>query len=201
MRRTATLLVLTAVAVVVIAGVVDAVRRSSSDAESAGGNVFTIDGLTMTAPSAQVTTEGVATTVEVTTTEALGTTAQVVESAPPERLPPCTHRQLKLAIRVGEDRAEFVLRRVMGQPCHLRRLRVRLTVLDQAGDEVPVSTSNLYTQRGTAPADFAQGFVMVVLDPYIGICDPRGTFIAVASVGPYVARRTVAGSEIDCRGS
>jgi len=52
MRRTATLLVLTAVAVVVIAGVVDAVRRSSSDAESAGRNAFTIDGLTMTAPSA-----------------------------------------------------------------------------------------------------------------------------------------------------
>jgi hypothetical protein len=201
MRRTATWLVLAAVAVVVTAGVVDAVRRSSSDAESAGGNVFTIDGLTMTAPSAQVTTEGVATTVGVTTTEALDTTAQVVESAPPQRLPPCTQRQLKLAIRVGEDRAEFVLHRVMGQPCHLGRSRVRLRVLDQAGGEVPVSTSNLYTQRGTAPADFAHGFVLVILDPYIGICDPRGTFTAVASVGPYVARRTVAGSEIDCRGS
>jgi hypothetical protein len=201
MRRTATLLVLTAVAVVVIAGVVDAVRRSSSDAESARGNVLTIDGLTMTAPSAQVTTEGVATTVGVTTTEPLGTTAQVVAPAAPERLPLCTKRQLKLTIRVGEPRAEFVLRRVNGQPCHQRRLRVRLTVLDQAGDEVPVSTSNFYTQRGTAPADFAHGFVLVILDPYLAICDPRGTFTAVASVGPYVARRTVAGSEIDCRGS
>ena len=201
MRRTATLLVLTAVAVVVIVGVVDAVRRSSSDAESAGGDVLTIDGLVMTAPSAQVTTEGVATTVGVTTTEPLGTTAQVVESAPPERLPPCTQRQLKLAIRVGEPRAEFVLRRVMGQPCHLRRSRVRLRVLDQAGSEVVLSTSNFYGQRGTAPADFAHGFVLVILDPYLAICDPRGTFTAVASVGPYVARRTVAGSEIDCRGS
>jgi hypothetical protein len=201
MRRTATWLVLTAVGVVVIAGAVDAVRRSSSDAESAGGNVFTIDGLTMTAPSAQVTTGGVTSTVPVTTTESLGTTTQVVESAPPERLPPCTQRQLKLAIRVGEPRAEFVLRRVMGQPCHLRRSRVRLRVLNQAGSEVVLSTSNFYGQRGTAPADFAHGFVLVILDPYLAICDPRGTFAAVASVGPYVARRTVAGSEIDCRGS
>lgn len=197
MRRTATWLVIAAVAVVVTAGVVDAVRRSSSDAESAGGNVFTIDGLTMTAPAAQVTTEAVA----VTTTEPLGTTAQVVESAPPERLPPCTQGQLKLAIRVGEPRAEFVLRRVMGQPCHLRRSRVRLRVLDQAGSEVVLSTSNFYGQRGTAPADFAHGFVLVILDPYLAICDPRGTFTAVASVGHYVARRTVAGSQIDCRGS
>ena len=67
--------------VVLIAGVVDAVRRSSSDAESARRNVFTIDGLTMTAPSAQVTTEGVATTVGVTTTQPIDTTAQVVESS------------------------------------------------------------------------------------------------------------------------
>jgi hypothetical protein len=202
MRRKATWLILTAVGVVVIAAAVDAVRRSSSGAESAGGNVITIDGLTMTAPSAQVTTEGAATTVGVTTTtEAVDTTAQVVELAPPERLPPCTQRQLKLAIRVGEDRAEFVLRRVMGQPCHLRRSRVRLRVLDQAGSEVVLSTSNFYWQRGTPPADFDHGFVMVTLDPYLAICDPRATFTAVASVGPYVARRTVAGSEIDCRGS
>jgi len=155
MRRKATWLVLTAVGVVVIAGVVDAVRRSSSHGESAGGNVVTINDLTVTAASAQATTEGVATTVGVTTTEALDTTAQAVESAPPERLPPCTQRQLKLAIRAGEDRAEFVLRRVVGQPCHLRRSRVRLTVLDQAGSEVVLSTSNFYGQRGTAPADFA----------------------------------------------
>lgn len=200
MRRTATWLVFSAIGVVLIAGVVDAVRRSSSDAESARRNVFTIDGLTMTAPSAQVTTEGVATTVGVTTTQPIDTTAQVVKS-PPERLPPCKQRQLKLAIRVGEPRAEFVLRRVMGQPCHLRLSRVRLRVLDQAGSQVVLSTSNFYGQRGTAPADFAHGFVLVILDPYLAICDPRGTFTAVASVGPYVARRTVAGSEIDCRGS
>ena len=201
MRRTATWLVVTAVGVVVIAGVVDAVRRSSSHGESAGGNVVTINDLTVTAASAQATTEGVATTVGVTTTEALDTTAQVVVSAPPERLPPCTQRQLKLAIRVGGDRPEFVLRRVMGQPCHLRRSRVRLRVLDQAGSEVVLSTSNFYGQRGTAPADFAHGFVLVILDPYLAICDPQGTFTAVASVGPYVARRTIVGSEIDCRGS
>ena len=200
MRRTATWLVFSAIGVVLIAGVVDAVRRSSSDAESARRNVFTIDGLTMTAPSAQVTTEGVATTVGVTTTQPIDTTAQVVKS-PPERLPPCTQRQLKLAIRVGEPRAEFVLRRVMGQPCHLRLVPRRLRVLDQAGSQVVLSTSNFYGQRGTAPAHFAHGFVLVILDPYLAICDPRGTFTAVASVGPYVARRTVAGSEIDCRGS
>jgi hypothetical protein len=201
MRGPATWLVAAAIGAVVIAGVVDAVRRSSSHSEPASAQAATT-ATTAPATNAGVTTPmGVTTNVGVTTTEPLGTTTQVVESAPPERLPPCTQGQLKLAIRVGEPRAEFVLRRVMGQPCHLRRSRVRLRVLDQAGSEVVLSTSNFYAQRGTAPADFDHGFVLVILDPYLAICDPRGAFTAVASVGHYVARRTVAGSEIDCRGS
>jgi hypothetical protein len=74
-------------------------------------------------------------------------------------------------------------------------------VLDQAGGEVPESTSNFWWQRGTWPADFAHGFVMVIENPYIAICEPQGTFIAVVTVGPYEVRRTVTGREISCRGS
>lgn len=198
MRRTATWLVLAAVAVVVTAGVVDAFRRSSSDAESVGGNAFTIDGLTVTAPSGQLATEGVATTVGVTTTEPLGTTAQIVEPAPPERLPPCKREQLKLSVRVEEDTAEFALRRVDGAPCHQRSLYVDLTVLDESGREVPVSTSNFYWQRHTPAADFADRFVQVIKNPFIAVCEPHGTFIAVPHVGPYMARRTVSAKEIRC---
>jgi hypothetical protein len=199
MRRTATWLVLAAVAVVVIVGVVDAVRRSPSDAESAGGNVFTIDGITITAPSAQVSTEGVATTAAVTTTEPLETNpAQIVESAPPERLPPCKREQLKLSVRVEEDTAEFALRRVDGPPCHQRSLYVDLTVLDESGREVPVSTSNFYWQRHTPAADFADRFVQVIKNPFIAVCEPHGRFIAIPHIGPYMARRTVSAKEIRC---
>jgi hypothetical protein len=48
-------------------------------------------------------------------------------------------------------------------------------VLDQAGGEVPVSTSNFWWQRGALPGDFAHGFVMVIQNPYIAICAAQGT--------------------------
>jgi hypothetical protein len=137
MRGMATWLIATAIGAVVIAGVVDAVRRSSSHSDPTSVR------LTATATTAQDTTEGV------TTTDPLDTTTRVVESTPFLRLPLCTTRQLKLTIRVGRPRAEFVLRRTTGQPCHLRRSRVRLMVLYRARGEVPVSTSNFWWQRGT----------------------------------------------------
>ena len=93
-----------------------------------------------------------------------------------------------------------MLRRVMGQPCHLRLSRVRLRVLDQAGSQVVLSTSNRGGE-GRGGGGFCPRIRAGHPRPYLAICDPRGTFTAVASVGPYVARRTVAGSEIDCRGS
>src|SRR5262245_32107081 len=176
MRGTVTWLLAAAIGAVVVAGVVDAVRRSTSHSGPAGA-------LTTTATAAETTNGG----------------AQLVASGPPERLPPCRPRQLRLAMSVGGPRAEFVLRRVSGQPCHQRRSRVRLTLLDHAGDRVPVSTSNFYSERATAPADFANGFELVILNPYIALCDPQATFTAVAHVGPYVARRTVSGTEISCR--
>jgi hypothetical protein len=194
MRRTVTWLLVTAVGVVVIAGVVDAVRRSSSHAEAARGNVFTIDGLTMTAPSAQVTIEGAATTVAVAAAQPVTTTAPSTQSAQPERLPPCDTEQLRLNLTVEEDVAAALLRRVKGQPCHHGQASIGFAVRDQSGDRIAVFGGNT---RTTEPADFSNGFEQLLDIPGLS-CDPDGSFLVVATVGPYVARLTLPGKELPC---
>jgi hypothetical protein len=82
-----TWLVLAAVGVVVIAGVIDAVRRSSSGPGSARANAFTVDGLTMAVPSAQGTTEAVATTLVGATHRARDDDGAAIQSGSSERLP------------------------------------------------------------------------------------------------------------------
>ena len=117
----------------------------------------------------------------------------------PDRLPPCTQRQLKLAIRVGEPRAEFVLRRVMGEPCHLRRSRVRLRISIRQGARWccprPISRRRGEPRPQILPTDS---------------CWPSWTVPSDLRSARNVHRRrkcwpvdrqTVAGSEIDCRGS
>src|ERR1041384_2556301 len=124
MRSRATWLVLAAVSAVVIASVVDALRGSSSHTEPAHAGLTTTEGIVQT-------TEGVA------TTEPVGTTAQVVQSAPPERLPSCTTGQLRLTFTVVDGSASLLLRRVAGKPCHHGRSPIGFTVRDQSGQRVP----------------------------------------------------------------
>jgi hypothetical protein len=199
MRSKATWLVLAAVAVVVTAGVVDAVRRSSSHGESAHGNVVTIDGLTLTTPSGRATTEPVATTEAVAatqavaSTQAVATTAPSTQSIPTGRLPSCATEQLRLTLTVGEDLAAAVLRRVKGKPCHHGRAPIGFTVQDQFGDRVAVFGGTQTIQ----PADFSNGFEQLLDIPVLS-CDPDGSFLVIATVGPYVARRTLPGAKLPC---
>ena len=48
------------------------------------------------------------------------------------------------------------------------------------------------------PADFTDGFVQIMQIPYFEVCDPAGSFLAVATVGPYVVRRTFPGKNLIC---
>lgn len=189
MRRLATWLVLAAVGTVVFVGVVDGVRRSSSHSRSAGGLGSTAERLTTTGPPSPSTTAGVA------TTEAEGTTAPASKSAAPERLSSCAAAQLKLAFTFWQEGlAALVLRRVAGKPCHHGRSPIRFTVHDQSGHRVTVFGRS---GQKTTPADFSHGFEQLVEFPNMS-CDPAGSFLVVARVGPYTARRTFPGRNLVC---
>jgi hypothetical protein len=192
MRGKATWLITAAVAAVLIVGVVDALRGSSSHHESAHAaqapTVVDLGGSSLTLEA--VTTQA--------TTEPQGTTdTAAISSAQPEPLPRCTTPQLALAVKIVDGSAMLVLRRVTGEPCHHGRSPIGLTVRDQSGHRVP-SFGGSAPLRSAVPADFSHGFVHLMQIPYSGVCDPAGSYLAVVTVGPYEARRTVSGTEIVC---
>ncbi len=149
--------------------------------------------MTLESVSTQAATEPVA------TTEPQGTTdTATIPSAQPERLPRCTTPQLALAMKVVDGSAMLVLRRVAGEPCHHGRSHIGLTVLDQSGHKVVLFGHGSGPESSTVPADFIPGFVQLMKIPYTEYCDPAGSYLAVATVRPYEARRTVSGTEIVC---
>jgi hypothetical protein len=179
MRGIATWLVLAAVGLVVIAGVTDALRGSSSHAQSAPA------------------TEAVATTQAVAATEAVATTAPDIPSDSPERLPSCATGQLRLTFTVADGLAALKFRRVAGEPCHHGRSPIGFTARDESGHKLPLFPASAELRK-TVLADFTDGFVQIMQIPYSEVCDPAGSFLAVATVGPYVARRTVPGKHLIC---
>jgi hypothetical protein len=192
MRGKTTWLILIAIGAIVTAGVVDAVRGSSSNPEAVQAGESVIEASTSTAP-VQTGTEPVPTTEPAAITGPVDATVTAIESAAPERLPSCDTEQLRLTFTVGEGLAAAVLRRVKGQPCHHGRAPIRFTVRDQSGDRVPVFPGNPVTQ----PADFSNGFEQLLEIPQMS-CDPEGSFLVVATVGPYEVQRTLPGVELPC---
>ena len=193
MRGRATWLILIAVGAVVTAGVVDAVRGSSSNPEAAQAGESSIEPSTTTALPVQTATEPVATTEPVAATQQVDATVTAIDSAAAERLPSCDTEQLRLTFTVSEGLAAAVLRRVKGQPCRHGRAPIGFTVRDQSGDRVALFGEN----SATRPADFSNGFEQLVEIPPMS-CDPEGSFLVVATVGPYVVRRTLPGTELPC---
>jgi hypothetical protein len=149
---------------------------------------------TTTALPVQAATESVATAEHVVNTEPKDATVTAIESAAPERLPSCNTEQLRLTFTVWEGLAAVVLRRVQGQPCHHARAPIGFTVRDQSGDRVAVFGGNT---GATRPADFSTGFEQLLEIPQMS-CDPEGSFLVVATVGPYMVRRTLPGAELPC---
>jgi hypothetical protein len=194
MQGKATWLILIAVGGVVIAGVVDAVRGSSSNPEAAPVGESVIEPSTTTAPPVQTATEPVATTEPAASTEPVDATATAIESVVPERLPSCDTEQLRLTFTVWEGLAAAVLRHVNGQPCRHGRAPIGFTARDQSGERVAVFGGGTQV---THPSDFSNGFEQLLQIPQMS-CDPEGSFSMVATVGPYVARRTLPGAELPC---
>jgi hypothetical protein len=193
MRSRATWLVVAAVGAVVLAGVVDSVRGSSPHPEaSAAGNSVT-ERSTTTATTVQTATEAVTTNEPVVATEP-ATNVVAAGPAEPERLPACNTEQLRLAFALSSGSWAAVLRRVKRPPCHHGRAPVGFTARDRSGDDVAVFGGDAQT---TQPADFSNGFEQLLEIPQMS-CDPKGSFLVVATVGPYVARQTAAGSELPC---
>ena len=187
-------MILIAVGAVVTAGVVDSVRGSSSNPEAAQAGESVVEPSTTTALPVQTATEPAVTTEPAAIAEPAGATVTAIESGAPERLPSCDAEQLRLALAVSEGLAAVVLRRMKGQPCHHGRAPIGFTVRDQSGDRVTVFGGNTGTTR---PADFSTGFEQLLDIPQMS-CDPEGSFLVVATVGPYVVRRTLPGTELPC---
>jgi hypothetical protein len=194
MRGKASWLILIAVGAVVTAGVVDAVRGSSSNPEAAQAGESVVEPSTTTALPVQTPTEPVVTTEPAAIAEPVDATVTPIESAAPERLPSCDTEQLRLTFTVSEGLAAVVLRRVKGQPCHQGGAPIGFTVRDQSGDRVAVFGGDT---GATRPADFSTGFEQLLEIPQMS-CDPEGSFLVVATVGPYMVRRTLPGSELPC---
>ena len=135
-------MILIAVGAVVTAGVVDAVRGSSSNPEAAQAGESVIEPPTTTALPVQTATQPVATTEPAAMTEPVDATVTAIKSAAPERLPSCATEQLRLTFTVSEGLAAVVLRRVKGQPCHHGRAPIGFKVRDQSGDRVAVFGGN-----------------------------------------------------------
>jgi hypothetical protein len=114
-------------------------------------------------------------------------------SAAAARWPSCHTDQLRLAFALSDDLWAVVLRRVKPPACHHGRAPVGFTARDQS-DRVAVFGGGTQT---TQPANFSDGFTQLLEIPQMS-CDPGGSILVVATVGPDVARQTLAGSELPC---
>jgi len=122
-----TWLVSLVVAAVVVAGVVDAVRRSISHSEAAETSGFAI------------------------------TAAKSDSSGAARRLPLCTTAQLRLAFTLTDGSAALVLARVAGKPCHHGQSDARFIIRDTSGHRVPVfGSSHALTVPADFSDGFAQ---------------------------------------------
>jgi hypothetical protein len=193
MRSKATWLLVAAIGAVLVAGVVDSVRGSTSKPEATQAGESVVEPSTTTALPLQTATEPMATTEPATIGGPVNATVTAIESATPERLPSCDTEQLQLTFTRSGGLAAALLRRVQGRPCHHGRAPVTVSAHDQAGDRVAV----FGVSRKTPPADFSHGFEQLLEIPAMS-CDPNGSFLVVATVGPYMVQRTLPGTALPC---
>ena len=194
MRTKITWLILTAVTVVVIAGVVDALRGSSPSPRAAQAGVPVVEPSTATVLQEQSSNEDAVTTEPVVTDEPIDSTVTATGPAKPKRLPSCETGQLRLGFVLSGGLAAAELRHVTGPPCHHGRELIGFTARDLSGTRVAVFGGST---RETQPADFSNGFEQLLEISQMS-CDPEGSFVVVAKVGSYTARRVLPGAELPC---
>ena len=194
MRSRATWLVLAAIAAVLVAGVVDSVRSSSSTSEASQAGQSVVQPSTTSRVAGEVATDAENLSEPLASTEPADEMATDEGSAKHRGLPSCDTDQLHLSFAPGgEGLMAAVVRRVKGKPCHQDRQTIRFRVRNQSRDFVAVFGGT----QATWPTDFRGGFAELVEIPQLS-CDPRESFLVVATVGPYTARRTLVGSQLPC---
>ena len=134
MRSKATWLLVAAIGAVVVAGVVDSVRGSTSKPEATQVGEPAIESSTTVVPSEQPASEAVTPTDSGGTTEPVDTTAAATDSARPEHLPSCDTEQLQLTFTRSGGLAAL-LRRIQGRHATMagRPSRFRLTIRPVTG--------------------------------------------------------------------
>jgi hypothetical protein len=119
--------------------------------------------------------------------------------APSETAQPrCTAAQIAVSIDVLGGTAVITVHHARGQACHLAPVPVQLKIWDRAGNPVSLVASEEGAENPRVGGDFAPGYDQLVNITYLRSCNARGPFLAVATVGPHVARRTLSGDEVDC---
>lgn len=113
--------------------------------------------------------------------------------------PRCTSEQIAISIDTLGGVATIAVRHARGPSCHLTALPVYLKMWDRAGDRVRLVTPDENPEgRHRVAGDFSPGFEQLVTITYLLKCNQEGPFLAVATVGSHVARRTLSGDEVDC---
>lgn len=142
------------------------------------------------------------TTASITTAS---TTATTVEEALDTPLPPCTPRQLAVSIEVPKGVAVIVVRPLLGTPCHPPKdLGLRLAIRDRGGNQVRFLPDRSRDSPSAWMLDFEPdlGKIRWIFPlPFARRCPWPGPFVALATLGPYSARRgDLSRSEIACGG-
>lgn len=119
---------------------------------------------------------------------------------------PCKQEQLEAAIEVRGGIATNIVRWVSGPACHQHGLSLELTILDRAGkrawhgQEFATEFARNYAQSPRMLVVVSEQTVHL-FEPNgeIRRCHRRGPFVAIAEIGPYLARAGgLTASEIGC---
>jgi hypothetical protein len=109
-------------------------------------------------------------------------------------VPRCRAEQIGVSIDAPGGDPTIVVSHARGARCHLARLPINLKIWDRARRRVHLVTVGQLSVGG----DFSPEFDHLINLTYLPDCDQRGPFLAVVSVGPYVARRTLSANGIGC---
>jgi hypothetical protein len=126
------------------------------------------------------------------------TASTTATEVPTSSVSPCTQLDLRVSVEIRQEAATVVVRNIGAKECYRLLRGWRLRIEDRAGNLV----AEWVELRPLADGLFPSGSEMIFLLPRNPVlCDSPGPYLALASVGPYSARRgNLSRSEIACGG-
>ena len=126
------------------------------------------------------------------------TASTTATEVPTGSVSPCTQLDLRVSVEIRQEAATVVVRNIGANDCYQLLRGWRLRIEDRAGNLV----AEWVEVRPLADGLFPSGSEMIFLLPRNPVlCDSPGPYLALASVGPYSARRgNLSRSEIACGG-